>query len=113
VADRIVWNWSFGEDFMHDETWNHAKYLASYGDPDALEGLARALEQLTDGNALLGALHDLVDTPVISPGALEIVASYKDDPRPTDDGLEDLDPVPLGDEVRLLLDGLNVAETGQ
>ena len=103
VKDRISWSWRFEGDYLFSETWSHARYLATYDDRDALEALAAKFETVQDGNALLALLRDLMDSPVVSGGMLRIVGRYAEDPRPTDNGIETLPPVPVGTEVRLLL----------
>lgn len=103
VEKRIVWNWSFGSGYLHSETWNHTKYLASYEDEAALKGIGDKLRTVEDGNVLLNLMRDLVNTPVISDGVVKIVESYRGDPRPTDNGIVEMEPIPVGTEVDGLL----------
>jgi hypothetical protein len=112
VKDRIVWDWSFGSGYLHSETWNHAKYLITYDDPDATKGVTEKLETIEDGNVLLGLLRDLVNTPVLSDSAVRVVEAYREDPRPTDNGIVEMDPIPLGTEVQGLLQRIETRRSG-
>jgi hypothetical protein len=103
VKDRIAWSWRFEGDYLFSETWAHARYLATYDDAQALEALAAKFETVLDGNALLALLRDLMDSPVVSAGMRRIVQRYVEDGRPTDNGIDGVPVVPVGTEVRLLL----------
>lgn len=112
VEKRITWDWSFGSGHVHNETWNHAKYLATYDDEKALEAIGKKLRTVEDGNVLLNLMRDLVNTTVISDGAVKIVEGYRGDPRPTDNGIVEMDPIPVGTEVEGLLKRLEKRRTG-
>lgn len=103
VEKRINWDWAFGTGHLHSETWNHAKYLASYDDEKALKAISDKLGTVEDGNVLLNLMRDLVNTPVLSEGTIKIIEGYRGDPRPTDNGIVEMDPIPVGTEVEGLL----------
>lgn len=103
VKDRIVWDWGFEGDYLFSETWSHARYLATWDDPEALKAIEAKLKTVRDGNRLLALLRDLLDGPVVTAGMRRLAEAYRDDTRATDNGIETLPTIPVGTEVQMLL----------
>lgn len=96
-------DWNAAQDWHFSETWAWACYLASYGDPRALAELSAFLHRVSDANDVLAMLAHLAHYPVVSIGMRQLIASFSDDRRLTDNGIESVSPIQLGVEVHNLL----------
>lgn len=104
VVEHPVWHMPIGSEWAMSETWAQLVYLASFDEPEALEHLGSELHTVEDPNDLFSMLVELIDYPVVSSGMKTIVASFADDPRPTDNGIDGVPTIALGVEARRLLD---------
>lgn len=103
VAEHPAWRMPIGSEWSMSETWAQLIYLASFDEPEALKRLAAELHSIGDANDLLAMLVELLDYPIVSSGMKAIVASFSDDPRPTDNGIDGVPAIALGVEVCGLL----------
>lgn len=99
LRKRVPEDWSFTHPRRDAATWHYYLYLASLGEPGALDALARKLADTRSGNDLTNLLDSLAELP--GDGVTAILGRYADDPR-TADGTEG-PGTPVAQTVAVLL----------
>lgn len=82
LKGKLTANWSFPSIRRDDETWNHHRYLASLGEPGALEALAKKVATTKHGNDAYLFLLDLSESKI--DGVEAVIRRYENDSRRTD-----------------------------
>lgn len=82
LRGRIVEDWSFSQPYSGAATWHYYLYLASLGEPGALQALADKIARTERGNETALFLRSLAQLD--GAAVREVLAAYADDPRRVD-----------------------------
>ena len=99
LRDRVVEAWDFEQPRRDAATWHYYLYLASLGEPGALDRLARKIAATGNGNDATNLLASLSE--LNADGVDAVLKSYAEDQR-TADGTEG-PGLPISDNVKLWL----------
>lgn len=99
LRDKVGIDWNFVSPRRNAQTWDYYLYLATMGEPGALEALAAKIADTKGGNDVALLLESLSDVP--GKGVDDILKTYADDQR-TDDNVSG-PGLPIADTVRNLL----------
>jgi hypothetical protein len=83
LLGRFREDWSFAQPRLNAATCLYYLYLASLGEPGALDRLAEKIAATKDGNDATNLLRSLAD--LRAPGVAEVLRRYADDQRRADD----------------------------
>jgi hypothetical protein len=82
LRDRIREDWTFSDPWQDAATWHYYMYLASLGEPGAIEALAAKIAGTDDGNDATNLLQSLSELK--AEGVPEVLALYENDTRRAD-----------------------------
>ena len=96
---KVRIDWNFVHPRQNAPTWHYFMYLASLGEPGALEDLAAKIAATANGNDATNLLESLAELQV--PGVDAILRSYANDRRRAD-GTEE-PGLPISENVKMWL----------
>jgi len=82
LRGRLTEDWSFAQPYSGAATWHYYLYLASLGEPGALEALADRIARTERGNETALFLRSLAQLP--GDAVTEVLRAYAEDPRRVD-----------------------------
>lgn len=82
LKSRVVEDWSFTHPRTDAATWHYYLYLATLGEPGAVDALARKIADTRNGNDATNLLESLSQVP--GKDVTDVLKSYAGDPRRSD-----------------------------
>ena len=83
LKNKVVEDWSFTQPRLGAATWHYYSYLASLGEPGAIEALADKIAATKNGNDATNLLQSLSELQ--AEGVDDVLRQYENDTRRADD----------------------------